>query len=123
MSFRRLTPMLRTPDLPGTLAFYRDVLGFDVAAGAPEHGWLALRRDGAELMLSTPNDHEGDGAPAFTGSLYIEVADVDALWDAVRDHARICYTPETFAYGMREFAVYDNNGFLLQFGQAVADDA
>ena len=51
------------------------------------------------------------------------MADVDALWDAVRDHARICYTPETFAYGMREFAVYDNNGFLLQFGQAVADDA
>jgi hypothetical protein len=30
--------MLRTPDLPGTLASYRDVLGFDLAAGAPEHG-------------------------------------------------------------------------------------
>jgi uncharacterized glyoxalase superfamily protein PhnB len=123
MSFRRLTPMLRTPDLPGTLAFYRDVLGFELAAGALEHGWLALRRDNAELMLSTPNDHEGDTAPAFTGSLYLEVADVDTLWDAVRDHARICYTPETFAYGMREFAVYDNNGYLLQFGTPVADDA
>ena len=121
MSFRRLTPMLRTPDLPGTLAFYRDVLGFELASGAPEQGWLALRRDGAELMLSAPNDHEGETAPAFTGSLYLEVADVDALWDAVRDHARICYTPETFAYGMREFAVYDNNGYLLQFGTPVCD--
>ena len=69
MTFRRLTPMLRTPDLPGTLAFYRDVLGFELASGAPEHGWLALRRDSAELMLSAPNDHEGDTAPAFTGSL------------------------------------------------------
>lgn len=116
MTFRRLTPMLRTPDLPGTLAFYRDVLGFEPVSGALEHGWLAMRRDGAEVMLSGLNDHEGDVAPAFTGSLYVNVADVDALWDAVRDHARICYTPETFAYGMREFAVYDNNGYLLQFG-------
>jgi uncharacterized glyoxalase superfamily protein PhnB len=123
VSFRRLTPMLRTPDLPGTLAFYRDVLGFDIASGALEHGWLALRRDSVELMLSGLNDHEGDTAPGFTGSLYLEVADVDALWDAVRDHARICYTPETFSYGMREFAVYDNNGYLLQFGTPVADDA
>lgn len=123
MTFRRLTPMLRTPDLPGTLAFYRDVLGFELASGAQEHGWLALHRDGAELMLSAPNDHEGDTAPAFTGSLYLEVADVDALWDAVRDHARVCYTPETFAYGMREFAIHDNNGYLLQFGTPVCDDA
>lgn len=121
--FRRLTPMLRTPDLPGTLAFYRDVLGFELVSGAPEHGWLALRRDGADLMLSGLNAHEGDAATGFTGSLYLEVADVDALWDAVRDHARVCYTPETFAYGMREFAVYDNNGYLLQFGTPVCDDA
>ena len=28
-------------------------------------------------------------------------------------------TPETFAYGMREFAIYDNNGYLLQFGTPV----
>lgn len=122
MTFRRLTPMLRTPDLPGTLAFYRDVLGFELAAGALEHGWLSLRRDSAELMLSGLNDHEGDTAPGFTGSLYLEVADVEALWEAVRDHASICYTPETFSYGMREFAVYDNNGYLLQFGMPVCDD-
>lgn len=121
MTFRRLTPMLRTPDLSGTLAFYRDVLGFDLASGAPEYGWLALSRDGADLVLSSLNDHEGDTTPVFTGSLYLEVADVDALWDTVRDRARVCYTPETFAYGMREFAIYDNNGYLLQFGQAVAD--
>jgi uncharacterized glyoxalase superfamily protein PhnB len=121
VTFRRLTPMLRTPDLSGTLAFYRDVLGFDIASGALEQGWLALHRDSAELMLSGLNDHEGDTAPGFTGSLYLEVADVDALWDTVRDRARICYTPETFAYGMREFAVYDNNGCLLQFGTPVAD--
>ncbi|WP_341724016.1 VOC family protein [Pseudoxanthomonas putridarboris] len=115
--------MLRTSDLPGTLAFYRDVLGFELASGGVAEGWLALRRDAAGLMASGLNDHEGDAAPAFTGSLYFEVADVDTLWDAVRDHARICYTPEDFAYGMREFGIYDNNGYLLQFGMPLRADA
>jgi hypothetical protein len=30
---------------------------------------------------------------------------------------RIFYPLEDFDYGMREFAIYDNNGCLLQFGQ------
>jgi hypothetical protein len=36
-----------------------------------------------------------------------------------KDKARICYELEEFEYGMREFAVYDNNGYLLQFGEPV----
>lgn len=35
-------------------------------------------------------------------------------------HARVCYPIEDFHYGMREFAIFDNNGYLLQFGQPVA---
>jgi hypothetical protein len=27
---------------------------------------------------------------------------------------------ETIDYGMREFAIHDNNGYVLQFGQPVA---
>jgi uncharacterized glyoxalase superfamily protein PhnB len=70
-------------------------------------------------MLSAPNEHEGDVRPAFTGSLYFRVAQVDELWLQVKDHARVSYPIETFDYGMREFAIYDNSGYLLQFGQAV----
>lgn len=123
MSFQRLTPMLRTPDLSGTFAFYRSVLGFEQVAGALEHDWLSLRREGAELMLSGLNQHEGDTTPAFTGSLYIEVDDVDAMWEAMQNRARVCYALETFTYGMREFGIYDNNGYLLQFGTRVTPDA
>ena len=63
------------------------------------------------------NEHEGDVRPAFTGSLYFRVRDVDSLWSLLKDEARVCYPIENFAYGMREFAVYDNNGYLLQFGE------
>jgi hypothetical protein len=46
--------------------------------------------------------------------------DIDQLRSACKDQAAVCYPLETFNYGMREFAIYDNNGYLLQFGQEVA---
>ncbi len=116
MAFSSLKPMLRTWDIPATIAFYSQVLGFKVVAFEPEWGWAHLVRDGVELMLSAPNTHEGDTEPKFTGSLYFICDDVDLLFDNVREHSRLCYPIEDFPYGMREFAIYDNNGYLLQFG-------
>ncbi len=71
-------------------------------------------------MLASPNHHEGDTKPVFTGSLYFLIDEVDALWAEITGKARVCYAVETFTYGMREFGIYDNNGYLLQFGQPVA---
>jgi uncharacterized glyoxalase superfamily protein PhnB len=115
---KSLTPMLRTWDMPASIAFYRDVLGF--RCDATDAGWASLDRDGVTIMLSGPNEHLDERAPAFTGSLYIRTDDVDALWAALKDRVRVCYPIEDFDYGMREFAIYDNNGYLLQFGQEVA---
>jgi hypothetical protein len=41
---------------------------------------------------------------------------VAALWAEVKDVAKIAYPLEVFDYGMSEFAIYDNNGYMLQFG-------
>jgi len=35
----------------------------------------------------------------------------------LKGKARVCSGIEKFESGMREFAVYDNNGYLPQFGQ------
>jgi len=117
---RQLTPMLRTWRMEESIAFYRDRLGFRIENAS--EGWASLSRDGVELMLSAPNPHEGDVEPAFTGSLYFLTADVGALWQQVEGKARVCYALEDFDYGMREFAVYDNNGYLLQFGQPLESE-
>lgn len=121
MSFQQLKPMLRTWDLAGSVAFYCEVLGFECVARNDEWGWAHVRREAAEIMLSGPNEHEGDKAPAFTGSLYITCDDVDAVWGAVSGRAKVCYPIESFEYGMREFGIYDNNGYLLQFGTVIAE--
>ena len=44
-------------------------------------------------------------------------------WQRVRERARVCYPLEDFDYGMREFAIYDNNGYLLQFGEPIGGEA
>lgn len=117
--FRSLVPMLRTPDLSGSIAFYVDTLGFALHARSDADGWASLRRDDVELMLATPDAHAAHGAPALTGSLYFrldDAASVDALWTSLQSRVRACYPPETFGYGMREFGIHDGNGYLLQFG-------
>lgn len=122
MALTALTPMLRTADIPGTIGFYTSVLGFDCESYNQALGWASLRHGPIRLMISGLNTHEGDQAPIFTGSFYFTVDDVDALWNQLKEGAKVCYELETFDYGMREFAIYDNNGYLLQFGQEVLLD-
>ena len=55
-------------------------------------------------------------SPTFTGSLYFNVDDAASLWVSLKDVVKVGYPMEDFHYGMREFAIYDNNGYLLQFG-------
>ena len=95
MKIQSLTPMLRTWDLRASIAFYTEVLGFECES-LSEDGAGRLRRDGASIMLAGPNQHEGDTAPAFTGSLYFHTDDVDDLWQRLKDKARICYPIENF---------------------------
>lgn len=111
-----LVPMLRVPDVPASVVWYRDVLGFLSCTDGRE-GWALLSRDGIELMLSAFNTHEGDVTSSFTGSLYLRCDDIDDWWHRLKDNARVCYPIEDFHYGMREFAIFDGNGFLIQFGQ------
>ncbi len=53
------------------------------------------------------------------GPFYFNIADVDNLWESLKDNVKICYEIATFEWGMREFAIYDNNGYVLQFGEKI----
>jgi len=70
-------------------------------------------------MFSLPNAHQPFNNPVFTGSFYFSVSQVDDLWEALKNTPYIYYAIEDFEYGMREFAIKDNNGYVLQFGQQI----
>jgi len=117
MQFKILRPILWTEALDQTITFYTEILGFTCGERNEEWGWAALHRDEVEIMLARPNEHTHFERPQFTGSFYTQVDDVDTLWAELKPKARVCYEIENFEWGMREFAIYDNNGYILQFGQ------
>lgn len=119
--FQPIRPMLWTNELKESIAFYVNVLGFTCGEYNEDWGWAALHHGEAEIMLAKPNEHMAFEKPKFTGSFYINVDAVDELWDTLKNKCKICYEIENFEWGMREFAVYDNNGYLLQFGQDISE--
>lgn len=119
MSFTALRPILYTVSIADSIDFYTKTLGFELLQYNEEWQWASLKKDKVEIMLGVMNEHIPLKQPAFSGSLYINVSNVEELWQQLKYSAKVCYPIETFDWEMREFAIYDNNGYVLQFGQPV----
>jgi uncharacterized glyoxalase superfamily protein PhnB len=119
MNIELLIPLLYTKDVEGTMLFYKTYFGFECNNYNAGIGWTSLSNGNIEIMLSKPNAHLLFDKPIFTGSFYCRLDDVDALWNKLKHQVRVCYPIDNFDYGMREFAVYDNNNYLLQFGSEI----
>src|ERR1700676_139907 len=68
IEIRGMAPLLQVFDMPTSIAFYRDVLGFEVVTtsnpGAERFDWALLRLNGIELM----GEFDGfPGVPALAG--------------------------------------------------------
>ena len=120
MALTALCPMFTTDKLAETIEFYTSILGFTCEDYEKDWGWASLRKDEVQVMFNTPNAHLPFEKPAWTGSLYFYTDHVAEIWGQLKDAVHICYPLEEFDYGMCEFAIYDNNGYLLKFGQSVA---
>ncbi|MFP3599255.1 VOC family protein [Chryseobacterium sp. SIMBA_029] len=119
--FTFLRPILWTENLEQTIEFYTRTLGFTLLGKNEDWQWASLKKDDVQIMLSHPNEHEEFHKVGFTGSFYFNVDKVDELWEKLRTKTKVCYEIETFEWEMREFAIYDNNGYILQFGQPVEE--
>ena len=119
-----MNPRLTTEDIQGTIAYYTELLDFECDSHDEERGWVSVSREGINITFSVPDsqDSHSQGSQEnshFTGSVYIYADDVDSIWERIKGRVKICYPLESFSYGKREFGIYDNNGYLLKFGQLV----
>lgn len=122
MKFERLTPMLWTNDLQETISFYTTMLGFALDEFSEEWGWCHLHKDDTYIMFAKPNEHSTyDGQSFCTGSFYFVIDEVDELWDAIKSKAKLAYAIDNFSHNMREFGIFDNNGYMLQFGRELKE--
>lgn len=117
MKFKELRPMMWTEQLEETIAFYTEILGFTLGEKNDDWGWAAMHRDNVEIMIAKPNAHITFEVPLFTGSFYYNIDNVEKFWESIKEKVKVVYPIENFPWGMREFSIYDNNGYILQFGQ------
>jgi glyoxylase I family protein len=124
---RGLAPLLSVFDMPTSVKFYCEVLGFEVVANdgkpAPHFDWALLRMNGTELMLNTAYD-EGERPPAPDPArigthrdvtLYFGCPDVDAAYAHLRGMGINVKEPKIAPYGMKQLYLTDPDGYLLCF--------
>lgn len=119
MKLLALSPILWTKHLQLTVGYYTTVLGFACEDIKEEIGWASLIKDNVQIMIAVPSQHTEFKASQMTGSIYIRTDDVEKLWAELKDKTDICYPIDNFETGMREFAIFDNNRYIIQFGQEI----
>ena len=127
--YQKLTPNLLVSSVERSLAFYTDVLGFARGFSVPPEGGplvFASVTSGAIEIFFNDAVNAAKEYPAFagrplgaTGTMFIEVNGVDALYERLRSKAPVVMEIVTQWYGMREFAVTDPDGYVITFAERV----
>lgn len=125
-----LAPLLQIFDMPVSIRFYRDVLGFIVAATSPQLSdnpddvnWAMLELNGITIMLNTayepefrPSEPEAQrfGGHSDTG-LFFACPDVDGAYQQLRERGLEIKEPKVAHYGMKQLYLSDPDGYSLCF--------
>jgi catechol 2,3-dioxygenase-like lactoylglutathione lyase family enzyme len=128
-----ISPFFVVANVPATLSFYRDMLGFEVAfrGPAPDDEFFGIvRRDGATIMFKALGEIV-DGKevivdpipnyrrkPVFSWDAYLEVPDPDALAAEFASRGVRFAVPlgDPDDDGLRGFVIEDIDGYGLFFG-------
>lgn len=123
---RGLSPLVEVFDMPTSLAFYCDKLGFRVTADSgqgDESGWVMLRLDDATIMLNTAyDDGERPDVPDAVRvashhdtCIYFACPDVDVAYEHLKANGINAKAPKVAPYGMKQLYVRDPDNYNLCF--------
>lgn len=126
IAIRGLCPLLQVFDMPTSLRFYRDVLGFaevQKSGQGDEVHWAWLRHADAEVMLNTAYD-DGERPPTPDGSrvashadtcLFMGCEDLEGAYAYLIAQGVTAQPPRVTPYGMRQLYATDPDGYGLCF--------
>ena len=126
IAIRGLCPLLQVFDMPTSLRFYRDILGFaevgKLGQGDEVH-WAWLRHGDAQVMLNTAYD-VGERPPtpdvtrvaahADTG-LFMGCEDLEGAYVYLVAQGVRAQPPKVAPYGMKQLYAIDPDGYELCF--------
>jgi glyoxylase I family protein len=128
ISIKGSAPLLQVFDMPTSIKFYRDLLGFQlVDQSQPELGddcdWAMLGFDGGTIMLNTA--YERDERPSAADPIrvahhddtiiFFGCPDVDAAFEYFRSKGVKVEKPIITKYGYKAISLADPDGFGLTF--------
>jgi glyoxylase I family protein len=126
LELRGFVPLIQVFDMPRSVAFYRDVLGFELVAQSEpgeNFDWGMLKRDSMILMLNTA--YERDERPAMPDpgrvaahddtALFFDCLDPDAAYAYLCAKGVKARAPMITGYGMKQVYVSDPDGYNLCF--------
>ena len=124
---RSVCALLQVFDMPASVRFYRDVLGFEIVETSAREGdqfdWGLLRLNDSFLMLNTAYEQEFRPAqpePARVAAhddigLFFSCPDVDAAYEHLVAQGLAVQEPKVAPYGMKQLYVHDPDGYVLCF--------
>lgn len=122
-NFIQITPVMWVPDLDAAVAFFTDLLGFQVAFKGGGYAYVEREGVGVRIMDRTIYADVAPGDRRFAH--YIDVRNVDALYAELKPKLdRLpdgdVHGPANKPYGQRELCILAPDGDLVVFGQAIA---
>ena len=123
---RGMAPMFEVWDMPTSLAFYRDKLGFKVTGDSgqgDESGWVMMELGDSTLMLNTayedgrrPEKEDPVRVAAHHDTcVYFGCPDVDAAYEHLKSQGIAQNPPEIAPYGMKQLYLTDPDNYNLCF--------
>ena len=129
---RSVCALLQVFDMPASVRFYRDALGFEIVETSPREGdqfdWGLLRLNDTYLMLNTAYEQEFRPPQPETArvaahsdiGLFFNCPDVDGAYRHLVEQGVAADEPKVAPYGMKQLYVRDPDGYVLCF-QCPAD--
>lgn len=121
-----ITPLLMVFNMPRSLAFYRDILGFEVISDSgygDKSSWVWLRLNGSDLMLNDQYE-PGQEPPAPPPErtkwhkdtiLYIGCPDIAGAYEYLKSKGIECGPPKLAPYGMNQLYINDPDNYQICF--------
>lgn len=123
MEYQSLSPNIGVNDVAETVRFYTETLGFSLITSVPSPDgrlqWAMVANGGATIMFQEV-DNLTEEYPQLTGrpilgvmTFYIKMKDMHTLYKKLQGTAYIAQELHHTFYGADEFAIFDNNGYIL----------
>ena len=124
IAIRGLCPLIQVFDMPTSLRFYRDVLGFaevEKSGKGDDVHWAWLRQGQAEVMLNTAYD-DGERPPTPDPArvathadtcLFMGCGDLEEAYAYLLAHGVKAEPPNVAPYGMKQLYATDPDGYGL----------